>query len=469
MQKPILVGGLGLSLVLAFLGRWQTSVFDLGEWIFWGAIAVGGLTLWQQQQPKLALDNPQNPLKKQDVDQAIATARQWVDALQTEAPEQNFSSLTQTLADLSHQFTRTQLTGVITGGRGTGKTALLQQFQCLNLDCEFTETPPLFTDLGSYDQAAQDQVFAADVVVFLVTGDLMASQWETLKHWLQARQKIIIAFNKQDHYQAEQRELILEQLRKHVFPVIAAHEVIAITAAPQPVKVKQIQADGSFTEHFEQPEPQCDRLQTYLQTLFSKEDRKQQLIWSTIWRTARLTQHRAKETLNKLRRERAMPVLEKYQWLAAGATFANPVAALDLLATAAVTGQMIMDVGMIYHQKISLSQAQAIATTLGKQMLQLGLVELSTQAIGGILKTNAITYIAGGAVQGVSAAYLTHIAGLSLIQYFQEQDPQNQTDSPNFEKLGQILKGVFEQNQRTQFLSAFVKGTLNRLSPQTIG
>jgi hypothetical protein len=101
-------------------------------------------------------------------------------------------------------------------------------------------------------------------------------------------------------------------------------------------------------------------------------------------------------------------------------------------------------------------------------MIQLGLVELSTQAVGGILKTNAITYLAGGAVQGVSAAYLTHIAGLSLMQYFQEQDPHTQAEKLNFDKLGRILKGVFENNRRSQFLQTFTTGTLKRLSPQAI-
>ncbi|AMA09986.1 slr1306 family protein [Picosynechococcus sp. PCC 73109] len=468
MQKPILVGGLGLALFFAVLGRWQGNIFDLGEWLFWGAIAWGGLLLWQKKQPQHPQDNPQNPLKRKDVDQAIANAQQWVMALQQEVPDQDFTTLRQTLDKLNQEFQRDHFTVAIAGGRGTGKTTLLRQLQATAPTYTLQETPPLFTDLASYDQAAQNQVFAADLVIFLVNGDLMASQWQTLNHWHQARQTILIAFNKQDQYQPEQRELILNQLRNHCQPAIAPQNILPITAAPQAIKVKKIQADGTATEHFERPDPVVAPLQHQLQTLLSQPETQQQLLWSTIWRTARLTQHNAKQTLNQFRRERALPILEKYQWLAAGATFANPVAALDLLATAAVTGQMIMDVGAVYQQRLSLGQAQAIATTLGKQMIQLGLVELSTQAVGGMLKTNAITYLAGGAVQGVSAAYLTHIAGLSLIQYFQEQNPQTASESLNFEKLGQILKRVFEQNQRSQFFGNFVKGTLNRLSPQTI-
>ena len=111
--------------------------------------------------------------------------------------------------------------------------------------------------------------------------------------------------------------------------------------------------------------------------------------------------------MNGLRRDRAVPVIEQYQWIAAAAAFANPVPALDLLATAAINAQLVMELGGIYQQKFSLEQAQAVAGTLGSLMLKLGLVELSTQTIGTILKSNAITFVAGGVVQGVSAAYLT--------------------------------------------------------------
>jgi uncharacterized protein (DUF697 family) len=86
-------------------------------------------------------------------------------------------------------------------------------------------------------------------------------------------------------------------------------------------------------------------------------------------------------------------VIEQYQWIAAAAAFANPVPALDLLATAAISAQVVTDLGEIYQQKFSLQQAQAAAKTLGSLMLKLGLVELSTQTIGTILKGNAFTHI----------------------------------------------------------------------------
>ncbi len=98
-------------------------------------------------------------------------------------------------------------------------------------------------------------------------------------------------------------------------------------------------------------------------------------------------------------------------------------------------------------------------------MIKLGLVELSTHAISSLLKSNTITYVAGGVTQGISAAYLTRVAGLSLMEYFQEQEIDfNYHQTIDIEKLSTKIKQVFEQTKRTEILQGFVKQTLPKLS-----
>jgi uncharacterized protein (DUF697 family) len=154
--------------------------------------------------------------------------------------------------------------------------------------------------------------------------------------------------------------------------------------------------------------------------------------------------------------------VENYQWLSAATAFANPVPAIDLVATAAINGQMILDLGEIYQQKLSLSQAQTLASILGKLMLQLGLVEFSSQAIASLLKSHFITYVAGGTVQGISAAYLTRLAGLSLIEYFQEEITLPDSNAENWAGLRDKLQQVFGQNQRLDWLQNFIKQVLSK-------
>ena len=69
----------------------------------------------------------------------------------------------------------------------------------------------------------------------------------------------------------------------------------------------------------------------------------------------------------------------------------------------------------------------------------------------------------------MSAAYLTHIAGLSLIQYFEEQTALgvvHAEDGWNLDRLGQIMQQVVQTCQRGQFVQNLVEQGINKLSQQ---
>jgi uncharacterized protein len=129
---------------------------------------------------------------------------------------------------------------------------------------------------------------------------------------------------------------------------------------------------------------------------------------------------------------------------------------------------MVMDLGTVYQQKFSVDQAKTVTTTLASQMMKLGLVELSTQAIAPLLKSNVLTYVAGGTLQGLSAAHLTQIAGLSLVEYFEEQVQSLEAGAEiafKRESLIQKLQAVFAENQRTVFLQSLVNQGVSHLMP----
>lgn len=65
--------------------------------------------------------------------------------------------------------------------------------------------------------------------------------------------------------------------------------------------------------------------------------------------------------------------------------------------------------------------------------------------------------IAGRAIQAVSAAYLTHIAGRSFIEYFRQD--QDWGDGG----MGEVVQRQFELNRRDEFVKAFVKDAFDRV------
>ena len=459
-QRPMLVGAIGLSLVLWL---WQSfdSAVGLSQLSVFSAVLLGSsLWLWQQNRIKKATFVDNSPPNREKVVKAIAKANNIINQLQTEAENHaTLSTLQEQFTNLNNQLERQQLNIAITGGKAVGKTTLLQALSnwenTSNKPVTFQETEPLFT----LENPNAIEANYADLVIFVTSGDLTDSQWQIWQQMAAKNQRTVLAFSKQDEYLPAARATVLYSLQQKVT------DVVAISAKPNVVKVRQHQSDGTVKEWLETPAADISELGQYLQQIVVKEG--QQLIWETIIRQAVNLQIEAKTVLNQVREQKATPIIEKYQWIAAAATFANPVPALDLLATAAINASLITELGNIYQQKFSFQQAQTVAGTMVRLMLKLGLVELSTKAIATLLKSNVVTFVAGGALQGVSAAYLTRVAGLSLIEYFQSQEVATNAETGlNLDKLGQTLQKVFQQNQQVTLLQPFVQQGMNRLLPE---
>lgn len=463
LQRPILIGGVGLAFALWFLQGWQESLAHLGEFSLMGAIAIiFCLWLFGKYRPKQQVQDL--PVNREAVEKAIAQVQVVVDRLETEnhpTPE-----LREKITKLEAQIDRQEINLAITGGKSVGKTTLLQVLETQPQERKLciSETAALFSEVEQTDTAALQSAIASDLILFVTAGDLTDSEYQTLQQLLAAHQRLVLVFNKQDQYLPDDRAVVLYSLGQKMQPMLAAEDVVAIASAPNPLKVRQHQTDGAVEEWLEQRLPEISSLTQRLEYILQQE--APQLVWATTKRQAEELKAEGKVILDRIRRDRALPVVEQYQWIAAAAAFANPVPALDLLATAAINAQLVMELGAVYQQKFSLEQAQNVAGTMGSLMLKLGLVELSTKAISTVLKTNAVTFVAGGAVQGVSAAYLTRLAGCSLIEYFQLQEEAIDSASGlNLDKLGQTLQNVFQQNQQVAFLQGFVKQGVGRLLP----
>jgi uncharacterized protein len=468
LQRPILVGGLGLSFSLWMLQSWHDSIVQVSEFSLLSALAVGGgLWLFQQNRPKDSLEQLNGMLvDRATVESAIAKTETVINQLAQEAENHPaLATLREQVAQLLLELDRQKIKVAVTGGKSVGKSTLIQVLKP-NLETRYSvsleETAPLFREAGdNSDAAVLAEVAKSDFVLFLTNGDLTDSEFQTLQQLKAANQPKILVFNKQDQYLTDESASILLSLKQRM-----QGNVVATAASPIAIKVRKHEADGTVEEWMEQPAADIQQLTQQLGEVLAQQG--QRLVWVTTMRKAGLLKAEAKNCLNRTRRDRATPIIEQYQWIAAAAAFANPVPALDILATAAINAQMVIDLGNIYQQKFSLEQAQTVAGTMGSLILKLGLVELSTKAISTVLKSNAVTFVAGGVVQGVSAAYLTRVAGLSLVEYFQQQEIAIDSGAGlNLENLRQTLQKVFQQNQRIGFLQGFVKQGVKRLLPET--
>jgi uncharacterized protein len=460
IQKPILVGGLAVTAGFLGLDMLSHAVASNGNVLMLGTMAIGGgYWLWSKNQGTTVAQ----PIK---IDLSTLTrlsdqVKLIADQLTIEGGNSEF--LRQSLAQALQQADRQHYRLAVTGAARVGKTSVIAALPATDFisaqPLELTETPALFEVAGADVQIGQ-ALQQADLVVFVTNGDLTATEFAYLS---KLQQQVVVVLNKQDQLAPVDRDTVYQNIQRTVAGL--TNQVVAIAAKPAPIKVRAISASGNVQESIEQPPIEITPLTNSLRMVLA-ESGAQLVLNTTYWEVDRL-KNTGKAQLNGLRRARALPIIEQRQWIAGAAAFANPLPALDLLATAAVNAQTIVDLSAIYQQPFSIELGQSAASAMGGLLLKLGLVEVSTQAIGSILKTNAVTYVAGGLVQGMSAAYLTRIVGLTLMEYFADQDIVAAQPNPvwNPERFGTILQQVFQANQRLTVMQEFVQQGIQRFIP----
>ena len=474
LQRPLLVGGIGLTLGLWGLDSVSHSLPGMGDLVTLGAIAAGGGYWWySRRSSEVKVPVGKIDIDRATLDKALSQVELVINQLTIESPDSpQIDKLRQQLTQVQTHSTRLDRQIVITGGQRVGKNSLLKLLTTTPVPSaaplRYIKTPALFTSGAESDTAeltAKQLTSNADLVLFLTNGDLTATEYRYITELHQANQRVVLLLNQVDRYLPDERNLILQKLQSTIAGTLVAADVVTTSTAPAPIKVRKIQTDGSSLETLETLPVDIASLSNQLTNILATEGEK--LLWATTYRQLAGVQTTAKTALNTVRSDRALPLIEQNQWIVAAAAFANPLPALDLLATAAVNAQMVIDLGAIYQQKFSFEQAQAAAGAMGSVMLKLGLVELCTQTVAGLLKTNAITFVAGGLVQGLSAAYLTRIAGLTLVEYLAAQDlvAPEPTRAWNLDLLGNTLQKVFQANQRVAYMQTVVKQGIDKLMP----
>ena len=306
------------------------------------------------------------------------------------------------------------------------------------------------------EHEARDLAARADLLLFVVDHDLIRSEHEPLVALARQGKRSIVVLNKQDRFLDADRDAILDKLRERLAGIVPPKDVVAVAAAPRPTMVRVTEADGTTRTVFEDEPPDIGALQDRIAAVLKREG--DELRAGNLLLRAHLVSKDAQEQLTVERNRRALQVIEKFQWITAGTVFANPLPLLDLLANGAVQFQMISELAKVYGVEISSAHVKMIGQQMVQMLLKLGFVEAATSLIAGLFKSSLVGYAAGGAVQGVSMAYLTHISGGAFSEYFARG--QSWGDGG----MQAALVRQFDLNSRADFLQEFAKQALKHVS-----
>ncbi|HSF72630.1 MAG TPA: GTP-binding protein [Microcoleus sp.] len=339
--------------------------------------------------------------------------------------------------------------GAPMGTTEVGETYTLK-LKGIDRELAITDTPGILEAgvAGTYREELARQLAArADLILFVLDGDLRKSEYEPLRTLAEIGKRSIVVFNKVDLYPDTDRDEILTRLRQRVKGFVSAMDVVAISANPQKVVLE----DGTIF----QPDPDIMPLIRRVAAILRAEG--EDLIADNILLQSQHLGDQARKLIDAQRRRQADKAVERFQWIGAGVIAVTPLPVVDLLATAAVNAQMVVEIAKIYGCELNIDRAKELALSLAKTLASLGIVEGVIQVVSRALQLSVAGFVLGKAIQAVSAAYLTRIAGKSFIEYFRHD--QDWGDGG----ITEVVQRQFQLNRKDEFVKAFVKDAIARV------
>jgi len=300
---------------------------------------------------------------------------------------------------------------------------------------ELIDTPGLDEIQGeARAQMAREVVLQADLILFVVSGDITRTEYQALLELRQSQKPLILVFNKIDLYPDTDRTAIYKNLQQlgaaapEAKPLLP-DEVVMVAAEPAPMEVRVEWPDGSVSYEWETPPPEVDELKETILNILNREGRS--LIALNALMQARDAEVAIAQKTLDLRQQDAEELIwqfTKYKALAVGL---NPIAFLDILGGTVADLALIRALARLYGLPITSYEASKILKTIFFSSGGLLLSELGSSLLLGLGKSTAaiasgdnptnITAYAGSAIaQAGIAGYGAYAVGKAAQVYLEK-------------------------------------------------
>jgi len=413
------------------------------------------------------------PLDKTEAaEEALKSLRQQVTQIQDEVTKKALFSRSQ---DIASELAKGNIKVVVFGTGSAGKTSLVNalmgkmvgkvnapmgttevgetyhlQLPGIEREILITDTPGILeAGIGGSERGKLARYAATDanLLIFVVDNDLRQSEYDSLQALVEIGKRSLILLNKTDLYPETDKTLILAKLRERVKTFLDASDVLAVAANPQAIRLE--------TGEILHPEPDIMPLIRRMATILRSEG--EELIADNILLQSQRLGEEARRLIDNQRKREAEKIVERFQWIGAGVIAVTPLPVIDLIATAAVNTQMVIEIGKIYGCELNIDRGRELALSLAKTLGSLGVVKGVIQLVSTALQFNVATLVVGRAIQAVSAAYLTRIAGKSFIEYFRHD--QDWGDGG----MTEVVQRQFQLTRRDEFVKQFVQDAFTKI------
>ncbi|MDB9304285.1 GTP-binding protein [Nodularia spumigena CS-591/12] len=272
---------------------------------------------------------------------------------------------------------------------------------------ELIDTPGLDEVDGDTRAALAEQVAKqADLILFVIAGDMTKIEHEALSQLREAGKPIILVFNKVDQYPEADRMAIYRKIRdERVRELLTPLEIVMAAASPL-VKTAIVRPDGTRGVQLRNSTAQVEELKLKILEILHREG-KALVALNTMLYADNVNEQLVERKL-MIREQNANQLIWKAVMTKALAIALNPVTVVDILSSIVIDISLILGLSKLYGIPMSESGAVQLLQKIALSMGGIGFSELLANL--GLSGLKTVLGISASATAGATFAPYVSVA-----------------------------------------------------------
>ena len=270
------------------------------------------------------------------------------------------------------------------------------------------------------EQLAIEAAAQADLILFVVDGDLTQSELDSMKILHQQNSIVLLVLNKVDRYSPDEQQQLLQSLAAHTAGIIAKENILSSSAAPPAQLLITVDETGHESETLRELEPDVSALTSRLWQIIEQDGRSLAALNASLF-AAHVTDKVSAKIL-ETRRGLAEKVI-RYYCIAKGiGVAANPIPLADLAAAAALDSALVYHLSRVYDLPMSRRESGRLVAAIFAQLAALMGAIWTVHLASSLLKLSSggLSTVLTATSQGAIAYYGTYLVGQIAQRYFEK-------------------------------------------------
>jgi len=295
-----------------------------------------------------------------------------------------------------------------------------------NSQIELIDTPGIDeVDGESRERMARQLAKQADLILFVVAGDITKVEFEALSELRKASKPMLLVFNKIDQYPQADRLAIYRKIRDdRVKELLSPEEIVMAAASPLVARAVR-QSDGQLTAQLTSAAPQVEELKLKILEILHREGKALVALNTMLY--ADSVNEQIVQRKMEIRDRAANKLIWNAAMTKAVAIALNPLTVIDVFSGAVIDVALILTLSKLY----------------GISMTQQGAIELLKNiaiGMGGVTASELVAVLSLGSLKSLLGAAAPATGGVSLAPYLSVALAQAGVAGVTSTAIGQVTK-----------------------------